>query len=156
MKKNLFILTSVCAVLAACACLASAQQKRCTENGSIRSVTTARSAGFETVTFEFNGNSLPQKIEVTNEKPPIENYSGDNLHMKGTAFKGVHMSMVNWTCNIAENFRARTTTIKDVKNSEQFEGYVTYVIGYSPKSKYVGKTEVRGPHRSKVIIKFKR
>jgi hypothetical protein len=99
---------------------------------------------------------LPQNVEVTNETPPIENYSGNNLHMKGKAFKGVHMNMVSWTCNIAENFKAKTSTIKDVKNSEQFEGYVTYVIGYTPKSKYVGKTEITGPKRSRIIIKFKR
>jgi hypothetical protein len=155
-KKNLFILFSACAVLVVSTVFASAQLKRCTEPGSIRSVTTARSGNFETVTFEFNGNSLPQNIEVTNEKPPIENYTGDNLHMRGKAFKGIHMHMVNWMCNIAENFKAKTSTIKDVKNSEQFEGYVTYVIGYTPKSKYVGKTEITGPKRSRIIIKFKR
>jgi hypothetical protein len=155
-KKNLFILISACALVLTSSVLASAQQSPCTEKGSIRSVTKARSGSFETVTFEFNGSSLPQNIEVTNENPPIENYGGDNLHMKGKAFKGVHMNMVNWTCNIAENFKAKTTTIKDVKNSEQFEGYVTYVIGYTAKSKYVGKTEVKGPKRSRIIIKFKR
>ena len=156
MKNKLFLVFSAFSLTIAFACSASAQLKRCTEDGSIRSVTTARAGNFETVTFEFNGKTLPQNIEVTNEKPPIENYGGDNLHMNGKAFKGVHMNMVSWTCNIAENFKAKTTTIKDVKNSEQFEGYVTYVIGYTAKSKYVGKTEVKGPSRSKVILKFKR
>ena len=155
-KNKLFILGSTFMLTVAFAQPLSAQLKRCTEAGSVRSVTTAISGNFETVTFEFNGKHLPQNIEVTNEKAPIENYGGDNLHMKGKAFKGIHMNMVNWTCNIAENFKAKTTTIRDVKNSEQFEGYVTYVIGYTPKSKYVGKTEVMGPTRSKVIIKFKR
>jgi hypothetical protein len=65
------------------------------------------------------------------------------------------MASVFWTCNIAENFRAKTATIKDIKLSEQFEGYVTYVIGYTPKAKYLGKTEIKGPKRSKIVIKFK-
>lgn len=155
LKKKLIILSSMCACMLALATLSLAQE-RCTEDGSIRSVTKARSGNYETVTFEFNGKGLPQNINVTNEKPPIEDYGGENLHMKGKYFKGIHMNMVMWTCTIRENFGAKTTTIKDVKNSEQFEGYVTYVIGYTSKSKYVGKTEIIGAKRSKIIIKFKR
>lgn len=155
MKKKLLIFGLACMSVLTLITLASAQE-RCTEDGSIRSVTKARSGNFETVTFEINGDTLPGKIEVTNEKPPIRDYGGDNLHMKGKAFKGVHMSMVMWTCSIRENFKAKTSTIKDVRNSEQFEGYVTYVIGYSSRSKYVGKTEITGKTRSKIIIKFRR
>jgi hypothetical protein len=155
-KKNLFILFSASTLLLTCAVFTSAQITRCTEKGSIRSVTKARSGNFETVTFEFNGTSLPQNREVTDETAPIENYSGKNLHMKGKAFKGIHMNIVPWTCSIAENFKANTATIKDIRNTEQFEGYVSYVIGYTSKAKYVGKTEVTGPKTSRIVLKFKR
>ncbi|MBV9215302.1 MAG: hypothetical protein JO053_03925 [Acidobacteria bacterium] len=136
--------------------LAAAAQAPCTEKGSIRSVTKARSGNFETVTFLFNGNKLPDKIDVSDETPPITNYGGDNLHMKGKAFKGVHMSLVSWTCKIRENFSAATTTIRDIKNTEQFEGYVSYVIGYARKSKYVGKTTSTAGKNAKIVIKFRR
>ncbi|HEV7698947.1 MAG TPA: hypothetical protein VGO43_01825 [Pyrinomonadaceae bacterium] len=107
------------------------------------------------MTFEYFGTKLPT-VEISDEKPPITNYPGDNLHMKGRAFKGVHIHMVVWDCNIRENFRAATSTIKDVKQTEQFEGYVSYVIGYSPKSKYIGKSIVRAGRLTKLVIKFKR
>ncbi|MEP6944563.1 MAG: hypothetical protein ABJA02_01505 [Acidobacteriota bacterium] len=155
MKHKTLRLAALGAAILMISTLAAAQ-KRCTEDGSIRRVTKATSGNYETVTFEFVGSSLPSTIEVTNEKPPITNYGGDNLHMKGRAFKGVHMSIVPWTCKIAENFKASSKTIKDIRNSEQFEGYVTYVIGYTARSKYVGKTEITGPKSSKIVIKFKR
>src|SRR5439155_3162881 len=102
-----------------------AQEPRCIDAGPIRSVDKARSGNFETVTFDIVGR-LPQSIEVTNTKPPIENYSGDDLRMKGPYFKSVSIHMVAWNCRIREDLGAATTTITGVKQTEQFEGYVSY------------------------------
>lgn len=154
MRYRAFLVAAVISIAAVSA--VSAQSTPCTDPGAIRSVTKARSGGYETVTFEINGRDLPQTVEIRNEKPPIEDYGGTNLHMKGKAFKSVNLRLVPWMCDIRENFRARTTTIKDVKQTEQFEGHVSYVIGYSPKSKYVGKSVVRSGNRTKLIIKFRR
>ena len=156
MKNKLTILAAVACGIVVLASAASAQQQRCTEAGSIRSITKARSGNFETVTFEFVGNGLPEKAEVRDVKPPIENYGGDNLHMKGRVFKSVFFAMVAWTCDIRENFKAKTSTIRDIKQTEQFEGYVSYAIGYTAKSKYVGKSVVHGKRTTKFIVKFRR
>lgn len=155
MKNKLLILTSAAAILLVSS-LAATAQDRCKEPGSIRSVTKARAGNYETVTFEIVGNKLPDSIEVENAKAPITNYGGDNLHMKGPYFKQVNIHMVDWMCNIRENVGARTSTITGVKQTEQFEGYVGYAIGYTKKAKYVGFTKTTGPKISKVVVKFRR
>jgi hypothetical protein len=93
---------------------------------------------------------------MENVKPPIESYVGDNLHMRGPLFKEIHLSMVPWTCNIRENLDAATKTITGVKNAEQFEAHVSYAIGYTKRSKYVGFTKTTGVKTSKVVVKFRR
>ena len=155
MKKHLLLAFSATSVFFTLSLGVSAQEPRCTEQGSIRSVTKSRTGNFETVTFEIVGG-LPQSIEVKNVKPPIENYGGDNLHMNGPYFKSVSLHMVAWNCRIRDNFAAPTTTITGVENTEQFEGYVSYVIGYTSKKKYVGFSKLPGAARSKVIVKFRR
>ena len=156
MKNKLTIIVALCCGIVMLTLAAPAQMQRCSEPGSIRSITKAVSGNFETVTFELVGRGLPDKVEVGDVKPPIENYGGDNLHMRGRAFKSVFFAMVPWTCEIRENFKAKTSAIRDIKQIEQFEGYVSYVIGYSTRSKYAGKTVLYGRRVTKVIIKFKR
>jgi hypothetical protein len=156
MKNKLITLAAACMSVAILSMTASAQLQRCTESGSVRSVTKARRGNFETVTFEIVGNTLPDKVEIENAKPPITNYNGDNLHMKGPLFKEVHLNMVAWTCKIRENLGASTMTITGVKQTEQFEGYVSYAIGYTKRSKYVGITKTTGVKTSKVVVKFRR
>jgi hypothetical protein len=156
MKNKLIVLAAVTLGILGFSTVASAQLKSCSETGSIRSVTKARSGNFETVTFEIVGNILPEVVEVEDAQPPITNYGGDNLHMKGPKFKVVNLRMVPWGCRIRENLNARTSTITGVKQTEQFEGYVSYAIGYRKTSKYVGFTKTNGGKVSKVVVKFKR
>jgi hypothetical protein len=156
MKNKLAIFAGLCCSVVIFALTASAQTQRCTEEGSIRSVTKGRSGRVETVTFELVGRGLPSKVEVRDEKPPIEDYGGENLHMKGRVFKSVFFGIVPWMCDIRESFKAKTTTIRDIKQTEQFEGYVSYAIGYTAKNKYAGKSVVYGRRSTKVIVKFRR
>lgn len=130
--------------------------QRCTEDGSIRSVTKARVGNFETVTFLINADSAD--YEVTNAKRPFYEYGEEEkpLRISGKYFKTINFKSVFWTCKISESLRAATTTIMDVKNIEQFEGYVVYAIGYRTKLKYVSTTETKVGRRLKVVMKFKR
>lgn len=155
MKNKLIIIATVCSSILVFSMTGIAQGP-CKETGAVKSVTKARSGNFETVTFEIVGNTLPQFVDIRNEKPPIEDYGGENLHMRGPYFKIVNLRMVPWTCKIRENTGARTTTITGVKQTEQFEGHVEYAIGYTKRSKYVGKTTIIGRKTSKVIVKFRR
>lgn len=117
-------------------------------------VTKSRSGNFELVTFELKAND--PNYEVTNAKPPFQMYGSERiLRIKGKAFKSIVFRDVAWQCKIRENFSAATSTVMGIKNVEQFEGQVEYVIGYSAKAKFVS-SYVYGIGSSKVVLKFKR
>ena len=153
MKKQLI---AAFAVLSATLLLSGVSMaQRCSEPGVIKSVTKARSAGFETITFEVL--SKDPKFEVKNAKPPFSMYASEKpLRIKGSAFKSIVFREVNWTCKIRENLSAATATITAVKNIEQFEGQVEYIIGYSARSKYVGQSSAATKTGRKITLKFKR
>jgi hypothetical protein len=119
-------------------------------------VTKTRSGNFETVTFVLNARTPPDHVIEDTHPPFTYSESDDVVHVRGKVFKSIQFRGVFWTCSIAENFKADTKTIMDVKQDEQFEGYVSYVIGYTKKSKYVGKSVVKNGKRCKVILKFRR
>jgi hypothetical protein len=153
--KNKFLVTlAACAVIFVFSGLAIAQMPYCSEPGSIKRVTKSRSGNFELVTFEVIAND--PNYEVKDAKPPFYDYSGEKkLRIKGNVFKSIVLRGINWTCRIRENFSAPTSTIMGIKNVEQFEGQVEYVIGYRDKSKFVS-SYVYGVGSSKVVLKFKK
>ncbi len=153
MKNKLLILSSVCVMVLGLSTISLAQ--KCTEDGAIRRVTKARTGNFETVTFEVN--STGPNYQISTAHPPFKYSEGDRLlHIRGKSFKEIQFKSVFWTCKIAENFSAHTAQIIDVKQTDQFEGYVSYVIGYRTKSKYVGVSKSTDGGKTKVVIKFKR
>jgi hypothetical protein len=154
MKNKFFVVLAVSFVIFVLSGIATAQLPNCSEPGSIMRVTKSRSGKFELVTFELKAND--PNYEVKDAKPPFYDYSGDNkLRIKGKAFKSIIFRDVAWQCKIRENFSAATSTVMGIKNVEQFEGQVEYVIGYSNKSKFVS-SYVYGVGSSKVVLKFKR
>lgn len=132
----------------------AAQQQNCTEDGSIKRVVKARAGNVETVTFEFNGPDAAD-VAVTTVRPPFEDYGGDRVRVAGRYFKSVAFRGVNWTCKIRESLRASTTNVAGVKNTEQFEGHVEYIIGYRKRGSFVGKSSFRSGKLHKVVFKFK-
>jgi hypothetical protein len=153
--KNKFLITlAAAAFIFMFSGIATAQLSYCSEPGSLMRVTKSRVGRFEYVTFELKANDPSYTVE--NAKPPFYDYSGEKrLRIKGTAFKSVNFRSIAWQCKIRENFAAATTTVQGIKNVEQFEGYVKYIIGYSAKSKYVG-VSASGVGSTKVVLKFKR
>jgi hypothetical protein len=129
--------------------------QKCTEQGSIKRVTKAKAGNFETVTFEVNSANPDYSVETS--RPPFTLGESDKtIHIRGKYFKSVNFKSVVWTCRIAESLSTPTVTIMDVRNTEQFEGYVTYVIGYRTKSKYVGTTKITTGDKTKIAVKFRR
>ena len=153
MKNKLLILSSVCVVVLGFSTNLLAQ--KCTDDGAIRRVTKARTGNFETVTFEVN-SATPDYTVETSHPPFTLGESDKTIHIRGKYFKSVHFKSVFWTCKIAESLSAHTTQIMDVRNTEQFEGYVSYAIGYRTKSKYVGVSKTTTGNKTKVVVKFKR
>jgi hypothetical protein len=153
-KNKFLIALAACAVIFVFSSFAKAQMPNCSEPGSILRVTKSRSGNFELVTFELKAND--PNYEVKNAKPPFYDYSGDNkLRIKGKVFKSIVFRDVAWQCKIRENFSAATSTVMGIKNVEQFEGQVEYVIGYSAKAKFVS-SYAYGIGSTKVVLKFKR
>lgn len=129
--------------------------QNCTERGSIKRVANAKTGNFETVTFEVNSANPDYTVETAH--PPFTLGESDKtIHIRGKYFKSIYFKSVAWTCRIAESLSTPTNTIMDIRNTEQFEGYVTYTIGYRTKSKYVGTTKITTGDKTKVVVKFKR
>lgn len=154
MRKTFLVIGSAFALLLALAFTGHAQGN-CKEDGSIRSVTKARDANFETVTFDVQ--SASPDYEVKTEKPPFQEYGSEKtIRIKGPHYKSVYFKSVMWTCNIVERTKAATTNVAAVRNIEQFEGYVNYIIGYKKKGSYVGTTKTTTGNRTKIVVKFRR
>ena len=153
MKYKLITLAATCGMLLILSIFSFGQ--KCTEPRSIKRVTKAKAGNFEIVTFEVNSGNPDYSVE-TSHPPFTLGESDKTIHIRGKYFKSVHFKSVFWTCKIAESFSAHTTQIMDVRNTEQFEGYVTYVIGYRTKSKYVGTTKTTTGDKTKVVVKFRR
>ena len=153
-RKKLLIVSFAFALLLGLA-VSSAAQGNCTEDRSIRSVTKARAGNFETVTFDVQSDD--PDYEVRTEKPPFQEYGEDKaIHIKGPHYKSVYFKSVIWTCNIVEKLKASTSNIAAVRNIEQFEGYVNYIVGYKKRGSYVGTTKTTHGGRTKIVVKFKR
>ena len=154
MKKGLQLLLSVCAALFLFSVAASAAP--CAEAGSMRRVYKQAAGNYEYVVFELIKPAKPE-FEVRSERPPFyEDGPGDVVKVKGKFFKEIDFRGVVWTCDIRESLSLHTSAIVDVKKSGQFEGYITYVIGYSKRGQYVASyVRNEGKYR-RYYIKFKK
>ena len=133
----------------------TAAQIKCTEAGTIRSVTKASSGNFETVTFDVM-NKKPD-FKVSKARPPFSQYgSEERLRIRGNYFQSIVFRGINWECKITEALSAKTTNIKAVRSIEQFEGQVEYIIGYNKRGSYVGQSVTRTRKGSRVTLKFKK
>lgn len=154
MKNKFFFILAACVMLFIFSGLTFAQEK-CTEENSVKRVSKSRSGNFEYVTFDV-GADAPE-YSVTNAKRPFQMYGDEKiLRIKGNFFKSIVFRGVYWTCVIGQNLKAATSQIMDVKNIEQFEGQVEYIIGYRAKSKYVGVSMTGTGSNRHVVLKFKR
>ena len=130
-------------------------QGRCKGDGSIRSVTKAHKGNFDTVTFDVQ--SASPDYEVRTEKPPFQEYGeGKTIRIAGKYYKSVYFKSVSRMCTIPEKVKASTSNIAGVRNIEQFEGYVNYIIGYRKRGSYAGTTAITSGDHTKIIVKFKR
>jgi hypothetical protein len=154
MKNKTLIFAAAFAVVLTLAGLTSAQNK-CTEAGSIRSVSKASSGNFETVTFDVMIKK--PDFKVTRARPPFSEYGSEKrLRIRGRYFQSIVFRGINWECKIAEALSASTSNIKAVKSIEQFEGQVEYIIGYDKRGSYVGQSVTRTRKGSRVTLKFRK
>lgn len=115
----------------------------CTASGSMIQVKKFRIGSFEYVDFIIR---RPPRSgfswAVTSPAGPTFTHdpSGNTVTVTGPKYKQIVFRDVVWMCTIPY-VSLPTTRIKAVKNIGQFEGIVTYVVGYvGPTSKYQGTT----------------
>jgi hypothetical protein len=137
---------------------AAAHAAACGPANSIISVRNSSKGAFEYVVFKFHKPPTAPAYTVKAVTPPFtEDPSGNPVTVAGSKFTEVAFQNVFWTCSIAENLRLPKAAIKGVKKTEQFEGYVTYVIGRRASSHYISNYSFNsGPGYRSIVIKYKK
>jgi len=128
----------------------------CTDPGSIKKVSKTRSGSFEYVVFDYIKPPDPTYSVDTAHRPFAQDGSGDPVFVKGNRFKGVTFRSAVWTCTIQTNFSSHTTEIRDIKSVGQFEGDISYVIGYKKKANYISNYFYDVGSIRKIVVKFRR
>lgn len=151
------ILTIIAALAGPSSMLAqSAFASSCGAPGSIKRITNTQAGNYEYVIFDYV-RPPTATFSVTTVTPPfIADGSGDNITISGNKFKQIRFTGVFWTCKIKEVFFLPKTAIKGIKSTGQFEGVVTYVVGYRNASTYIGTSSLSIGPMQRVTMKFKR
>lgn len=129
----------------------------CTATNSITRLTNTSPAGlYEYVIFDLKTSS--PNYQVASKSPPFSfDPSDDPVPVAGVKFKQITFPSVYWMCTIPELLYLPKAQVKDVKRTGQFEGVVSYVVGYQTASKYVTTYHYAvSSTRSKVVMKFKK
>jgi hypothetical protein len=128
----------------------------CTAARSIKSVRNTHIGNYEYVVFDVRRPPNPHYSVTTETGPFTEDASGNPVPVAGNKFKQIRFTGVFWTCTIAEVFSLPKTAIKDIKKTGQFEGVVTYVVGYRTASVYLGTYYYDVGNIRKVVMQFRR
>ncbi|MBV9958518.1 MAG: hypothetical protein JO360_08860 [Acidobacteria bacterium] len=118
----------------------------------------AKQKGFDRVVFEFDGEVPNYSVHF--EKPPIEDYSGENLRMSGRAFVVVQFFTISYPdendaakkiVDLPRN-KVRAGLVTEIRNSEWFEGYLSFAIGLRKRTPFRVQ-QLSNP--SRLVIDFK-
>jgi hypothetical protein len=119
-----------------------AQAAACTEANSIVIIKNSRVGTREYVDFWVKKPiTLSVSALADNTGPNFREDPSDRLIVvAGNRWSRIRFMSVNWTCSIPTNLSLPKPIVKSVKSIEQFEGYVTYIIGRRNKS-YLGMSQ---------------
>lgn len=152
------LLLTIIATLAASSSMLgqSAFSTPCGAPGSIKRVTNTHLGNYEYVVFDVRRPPNPN-YSVTTVMPPFTaDGSGDPVPVAGNKFIQIRFMGVMWTCGINEVFSLPKTAIKGIGKTGQFEGTVTYVVGYRTASTYLGSYYYDVGSIRKVVMRFRR
>lgn len=128
----------------------------CTAAGSIKKVKNTSIGSYEYVVFDYVLPPNPTYTVTTVSPPFTEDPSGNPVVVSGAKFKEIRFDSVEWMCTIQKVFFLPKTAIKDIKQTSQFEGVVTYVVGYRNASLYAGTYFYDVGTIRKVVVRFKK
>ncbi len=126
----------------------------CSEVGSIIKVENTKVGPNEYVNFYIKSTTPDFTIKAV-QGPSFPLADGDELLIvKGNKWTEVAFKGVNWTCEIPLALHLPKPIIRQVSSTEQFEGYVSYVIGRQGKN-YRGQTVTAIAGGTKISLKYR-
>jgi hypothetical protein len=155
MTKRILLLISF-SVLAIFVFSANTFAQFCTEPGSIRRVRNTSIGSNEYVVFDVFMPPDPQYSTSAVSPPFSGGSSGEPVTVRGGRFRKIRFDSVVWTCRIQELLTLPRSAVKDVKNLEQFEGIVEYVVGYRKTARYITTYHYDVGSIRKVVMKFRK
>lgn len=127
--------------------------QNCNQANSLISVKKKKIGNADYVIF-----TLKRPVTATNSvasaTPPfIEDGSGNTINILGCAYKKVTFNNIVWTCK-TKMLSSSTQFVQKVKNIGQFEGIISYVIGYKCIANSVVSYSYTAPPYQKVVVRF--
>ncbi len=126
----------------------------CNQSNSLISVKKKKIGNADYVIFTLK---LPVTAtnSMTSATPPfIQDGSGATITIAGCAYKKVTFNNIVWTCK-TKIISHSTQFVQKVKNIGQFEGIISYVIGYKcTANSVVSYSYIAGSYQ-KFVVRFK-
>lgn len=127
----------------------------CNEANSLLSVRKRKVGSTEYIIFTLMKPSATSVQETDAQPPFIQDGSGQTVHVNGCKFKKVTFKNVMWTCK-TKIISGSTHLVKQVKNIGQFEGIISYIIGYSCNTKSIVNYDYDDGDKKKVVLRLRR
>ena len=134
--------------------LSSTAQNDCKEPNSLVSITNMVTGKTELLVFTFT-NPASVEMESAAAKPPFENYGGVKVKVKGSKFIEIKFHTLNPGC-FPKKKTAFTSLVRDIKETEFFEGYATYVVGLNKGVRLEKNHIENGNKYRKFIFRFRK
>jgi hypothetical protein len=113
----------------------------CNDPNAILTIKKNRIGSYEYVIFNirnpFSGNYTIRSATPANFD--FDEGASAGTTVVGCRYQRIQFTQMNWFCTPIRLQSGGITTIKEIKNAGQFEGYMTFIIGYRcPASRYLG------------------
>ncbi|MBZ0202728.1 MAG: hypothetical protein K8I03_06905 [Ignavibacteria bacterium] len=129
----------------------------CTQPNSLVSISNTRIFNYEYVTFVFkNPSSFTYSTSAVTG--PFENAtSGEPVSINGCSYRKITFTNAYWMCESTRMFYfSAGRKIKDIETTEQFEGTISYVVGFDCSANYVTTYSYNMFGMKYVVMKFQR
>ncbi len=135
----------------------NALSQSCNQPNSLESVTNTRVFNHEYVVFKFR---LPTVFAYSTGTVtgPFENAaSGEPVSINGCSFRKITFTNAYWMCESTRMlYFSASRKIKDIESTEQFEGVISYVVGFDCSATYVTTYSYNMFGMKYVVMKFQR
>jgi hypothetical protein len=130
--------------------------QQCVDPNSLLKYKNSRIGPNEYVIFIFKRPTSFTYSVNTCTPPFISAQSGEPVTVAGDKFKKINFSNVVWMCQSVNNISLYSGgKVKGVSCIEQFEGEISYVVGYRSNVTYRGTYYYNSGNKKYVVMKFR-